>query len=292
MTAAHTPLTSFTNEGLTFDVLDDGPTDGAVVVCLHGFPQSAHSWDHVTPFLTGAGYRVIRPLQRGYSLGARPLARKAYAIDTLVGDIVALVDHLGVAQVHLVGHDWGAAVAWRMTATHPTRVATLTAISVPHPAAMQKAMSRSSQGLKSWYMLAFQIPWLPEKALGANNGRRLARGLVNDGLSEASAQQTARLAADPRTRRTMINWYRGLPFAQRGGGGPITAPTTHIWSDRDRYLGRWAAEHTADFVQGPYRFLEVAGATHWLPDSHAEVVADAIIDQATQHPATDKSPRP
>lgn len=280
----HAPMTTFTNDGYTFDVIDTGPAGSDTVVCLHGFPQSARSWDKVTPLLTDAGFRVLCPHQRGYSPGARPTDRRAYAIDNLVGDIVALIDQAGTDQIHLVGHDWGAAVAWRMAATHPDRVATLTPVSVPHPAAMQKAVLRSTQGLKSWYMLAFQVPWFPEKLLGSQGGRRLAAGLVGDGLSRDASEETARLAADPLTRRTMVNWYRGLPFAQRGGGGPITMPTTFIWSDHDRYLGRWGAEHTADFVSGPYRFVEVTGGTHWLPDTHPEVIADAVVAQATEFP--------
>lgn len=279
-------LDQFTNDGFTFDVIDAGPLDGDVVVCLHGFPQSARSWDKLTPRLHEAGYRTLCPDQRGYSPGARPTARRAYAIDNLVGDVIALVDAANVPSVHLVGHDWGAVVAWRAASTRPSRIATLTPISVPHPGAMQQSMLHSNQALRSWYMLAFQLPWLPEKVIGAKHGRAVADGLVKDGLGTQAADDTARLVADPLTRRTMVNWYRGLPFADRRAGGPITTPTAFIWSDHDRYLGRWGAEHTTDHVTGPYHFIEISGGTHWLPDTHADRIADVVIAQAAEHPVT------
>lgn len=279
-------ISTFTNDGFIFDVIDAGPIDGEVVVLLHGFPQSNRSWDKVTPLLHAAGYRTQCPNQRGYSPGARPTARRAYGIDRLVDDIVALADAGGAARVHVVGHDWGAGVAWRIASTHSTRVATLTTLSVPHPAAMQQAMLHSRQLLRSWYMVAMQIPWLPEKAIGSAGGTRLAEGLVKDGLGTEAAAHTAALAADPLTCRTMINWYRGLPFADRHRGGPVTAPTTYIWSDGDHYLDRWGAEHTGDHVEGPYTFVEIPGGTHWLPDTHPAEVAEAIIARAASRPAT------
>src|SRR3954466_9146456 len=133
-------LTQFTSEGLTFDVADAGPVDGEAVVALHGFPQTSAAWAAVTPLLTDAGYRVLAPDQRGYSPGARPHEISAYTMSHLCGDVVALADAAGVQRVHLLGHDWGAAVGWALAATRPERVQTLTAVSVPHPAALVRSL--------------------------------------------------------------------------------------------------------------------------------------------------------
>ncbi len=125
---------------LTFDVLISGPDDGIPLVALHGFPESAASWGKVTPLLTAAGYRVIAPNQRGYSAGARPEGVDAYKIEHLVADVVGLLDALGLSDAHLVGHDWGSAVAWQVAGRHPNRIRSLTAISVPHPTAFGWAL--------------------------------------------------------------------------------------------------------------------------------------------------------
>ena len=125
-------LRQFHNEGLTFDVVDEGPLDGPVVVALHGFPQTSHSWAGVVPFLTEAGYRVLAPDQRGYSPGARPKGIKHYQLARLTEDVVALADQAGAERFDVLSHDWGAAVAWGLASARPDRVRTLTALSVPH----------------------------------------------------------------------------------------------------------------------------------------------------------------
>ena len=169
-----------------------------------------------------------------------PPADRDYSTGKLAGDVVALIDAVGREKVHVVGHDWGGAVAWQVGASHADRVATLTAVSTPHPGAFQQSFVRSTQGLHSWYMVAFQLPWLPEKLVGATNGERVRKGLVKGGLTEESAADSARLLADPATARTMINWYRGLPFSARQPIGKIEVPTVYVWSDGDAFLGRWA----------------------------------------------------
>ncbi|MEJ7585388.1 MAG: alpha/beta fold hydrolase, partial [Acidimicrobiales bacterium] len=128
-------MKTFTNDGLTFEVSDRGPEDGPVVILLHGFPQTAECWAGVAPRLADAGLRVLAPNQRGYSPQARPTGRRAYLLNLLMGDVLALADSAGAERFHLVGHDWGAVVAWSVAAEHPERVASLTTLSVPHPRA-------------------------------------------------------------------------------------------------------------------------------------------------------------
>ena len=154
----------------------------------------------------------------------------------------------------------------------------------PPPGAFQQSFVHSTQGLHSWYMLAFQLPWLPEKLVGAGKGEQVRKGLVKGGLTDESAADSARLLADPATARTMINWYRGLPFSARQPIGKVEVPTVYVWSDGDAFLGRWAAEHTADWVTGPYRFVEIAGGTHWIPEEHPDRLADAIRAVSSEYP--------
>lgn len=279
-------ITTFMNDGFTFDVTDVGPIDGEIVVCLHGFPQPASSWNAVSERLVAKGYRVLAPTQRGYSASARPPRRRDYTLDKLTGDVVALVDAVGAERVHLVGHDWGAGVVWHAAATHPERFATIIPVSTPHIAALSRSMVRSSQLLHSWYMVAFQIPRVPEVLLGRSGPERAHQVFVRDGLSEESAAAAAKLLTDPETARGMIGWYRALPLSMRRPVGTVGVPCVYIWSDGDHYLGRWAAEHTADFVTGPYRFVEITGGTHWLPDSHPDRIADAVSAIASEYPTT------
>ena len=179
-------MDSFTRDGLHFGVTEYGPADGTLVLLLHGFPQTSASWGPVARRLAAAGYRVLAPDQRGYSPGARPSGRRPYRVEELAADVVALADAAGGGPVHVVGHDWGAIVAWALAALHPERVTTVTGVSVPHPAAFFRAMTRSRQALLSWYTYAFQVPGLAERYLArpgplarrcsASGRRRSGRG--------------------------------------------------------------------------------------------------------------------
>src|ERR1700742_4030832 len=163
-------MEQYRRNDLTFDVRDTGPADGPVVVLLHGFPQHNDSWDAVTERLTAQGYRCLAPNQRGYSAGARPSRSRDYGIPELVADVGALIAPVGARRVLIVGHDWGAAVAWAAAAAMPERLATVSPISVPHPAAFIKSLATSRQGLASWYMYLFQLPRIPEWLLTRRNG--------------------------------------------------------------------------------------------------------------------------
>ena len=186
-------LTSYRNDGLTFEVDDSGGAAEAVVL-LHGFPQTRTSWAGLTPHLVGAGYRVLAPDQRGYSPGARPKRRRDYAIGRLVGDVLALADAAGLKRFHVLGHDWGGGAGWALAEAHPERLLSLTSLSTPHPRAMAASMVRSNQALKSWYMLAFQLPWLPEAIIESNAGGERVRGaLIDAGMAPAEADDSMEL---------------------------------------------------------------------------------------------------
>ena len=166
----------FTRSGLDFPVRDGGPADGEPVVLLHGFPQTAASFDGVADRLNAKGLRTLVPTQRGYATTARPHRRRDYRITDLVADVIALLGAAGVNRVHLVGHDWGGAVAWAVAGSAPDRVRSLTVLSTPHPAALRESLLRSAQARKSWYMGMFQLPGLPERVLSRDLARQLRSG--------------------------------------------------------------------------------------------------------------------
>lgn len=272
---------------LTFEVRDTGPADGAVVVLLHGFPQRNTCWDAVIPRLTEQGYRCLAPNQRGYSAGARPTRRRDYRLTELVDDAAALIDASGAPRVHLVGHDWGAAVAWGVAARYPDRLASVAPLSVPHPAAFAGSMVTSRQALASWYMLAFQPPRLPERLLLGADGRaaRLAKALRDSGQSPAAADRDAQAMTEPGALTAALNWYRAVPLS---GGREIrrkvAVPTLYVWSDDDAALLAKGARDTGRYVSGEYRFEVLHGVSHWLMDEEPGRVADLLLDWFATHP--------
>ncbi|HLZ38869.1 MAG TPA: alpha/beta fold hydrolase [Mycobacteriales bacterium] len=270
-------MNEFGSEGLVFDVRDRGPADGAPVVLLHGFPQDATSWDELAGRLADAGYRTLAPDQRGYSPRARPRGRAAYAMPHLTGDVLALLDAAGLDSAHVIGHDWGGAVAWALGARHPDRVRTITALSTPHPSALGRAVLRGGQALRSWYMGLFQLPWLPERMQLARGGAPLRLWLERSGLPASYAAHYAARMAEPRALPSALMWYRAFPLVLRAPIGRVGVPTLYVWGDRDPALGRAAAERTREFVDGPYRFEVLPGAGHWLLETAAWQVGDFVL---------------
>src|SRR5215218_48528 len=275
-------MDSFRRDGLTFDVLDGGPSDGEPVVLLHGFPQDATSWNGVAPALHQHGLRTLAPDQRGYSPMARPRGRGHYTLRETTRDVLALLDAAGLESAHVVGHDWGAGVGWALAAWHPERVRTLTAVSVPHPAAMAKAMVTSDQALRSYYMALFQLPLLPERLLLSGDAAALRRLLRHDGLpDDVVAHYVARMQ-EPGALSAALGWYRALPLGARDRVGRVRVPTLHVWGARDFALNRAGTEATAQFVDAPYRLEVLEDVTHWVP----ELVPDRLAELITAHVRT------
>ncbi|MDO4919088.1 alpha/beta fold hydrolase [Kocuria sp.] len=274
-----TRLTEFTRQGLRFDVLDQGPEDGPVVLLLHGFPQDAHCWDDVAAALNARGLRTLAPDQRGYSRDARPQKVADYRREELCADALALADAAGAQRFHLVGHDWGGVLAWDIALRAPERVESLTVLSTPHPSALGHAMRTAGQLRKSWYIGAFQIPGLPERLLAGRIGSLLRRA----GLGEQACSRYDRRFATAADLSGPVNWYRAMlrrdgVSATASGQGIITVPTTFVWGNRDLALGRAAAEETEVYVHAPYRFVEL-DADHWLPELEVAAVAEAILER-------------
>lgn len=271
-------LDSYRHDGLTFEVTDSGPQAGRVVIMLHGFPEDRHQWSELSGPLVEHGYRVLAPDQRGYSPGATPKGRRAYRMEALTGDVLALADAAGAETFDVVGHDWGALVAWSLAAGHPQRLRSLCALSVPHPAAIRQLVWRSSQALRSSYVALFQLPWLPERLMGAGGGRVMASGLERGGLDAPTARRFAAKTTDSRGLTGPLNWYRAMPLDGRNLPGPVTVPTLFVWGDRDRFVSRAWAEACGGWVTGRYRFAVLQGKSHWLPTTAAQEVSTLLSE--------------
>jgi pimeloyl-ACP methyl ester carboxylesterase len=269
-------ILDFTNDGFTFPVTDEGPLEGEPVVLLHGFPQTSKSWDAVCAKLNEAGYRTLRFDQRGYAPAARPTGRRPYRLSALTGDVAALVDKLG-SKVHLVGHDWGSAVAWGTAASKPSLVKSLTAVSVGHPAAFQRSFLSSNQALKSYYMLLFNIPRLPEVAV-RRFPKLLPRSLAAAGMDSEGIKQVQTDVIDAGALTGGLNWYRAIAFQDKASNAKVSVPTTYVWSSGDIALSRRAADLTEQYVTGPYRF-EILDGSHWIPDQQPDRLAELIAER-------------
>lgn len=251
------------HEHLVFDAVEDGPLDGELVLLLHGFPETKHSYRHQLPALAAAGYRAVAVDQRGYSPGARPIGVDAYRIGALTRDVLAMADSLGADRFHLVGHDYGAVVAWQVAARHQEHLLSMTSLSVPHPVAYLEAYETSDQAQRSGY-----FAWFRDPATDAELGdpARLRQLYLAAGLGDAEADVYCAALGSPAAIGSALNWYRAAGPDMIDGLQPITVPVLHVWSTEDPALGREGAERTAAHVAGPYRFEVLDGVDHWIPE--------------------------
>jgi len=265
------PRHRVTVDELTFDVNVDGPSDGVPVLLLHGFPQSSRSFDAVAARLHAAGLRTIAPDQRGYSPDARPQGIQHYGVAHLVADALGVLDARGVRWAHVAGHDWGAAVAWQLAARHPQRVASLVAASVGHPVAFSGALaSDADQRERSAYIREFTAAGAAEDALLAEGGARL-RAMVGQGRELAAAvTERAGLTA-------ALSWYRAMGAADFQSCPAVEVPTTFVWGTEDAFLGRVQAVSTGRQVLAEYRFVELVGIGHWIPEQAPAALATEVV---------------
>jgi pimeloyl-ACP methyl ester carboxylesterase len=260
-------------DGLSLDVTALGPPDGEVVLLLHGFPQTSWSWRGVWPALVDAGFRVLAPDQRGYSPGARPEGVEPYAMPHLVSDVCCVLDGVGAEAAHLVGHDWGAGIAWQVASRHPDRVRTLTAVSVPHPLAFADALRTDpDQRRRSQYMRDWFDPGTEDALLG---------GQIEDvfgGIPAVDAGHYLSVLREPGALSGALGYYRAQSRDDLVGLEPVRVPTLHVWSDADPALGPVATQATAQHVVGPYRLVVLPGVSHWVPEEAADDLAALLLE--------------
>ena len=264
-----------------------GPEDGPLVIALHGFPDFWRGMSPIVVALAKAGFRVVAPDQRGYNLSDKPVGIDAYRIDELAGDVIGLMSAFGHTRAHIVGHDWGAAVAWWVALTRPDVVNRLVVINVPHPRVLAREIrSNPRQALSSWYIFALQIPFVPEVlAFGERTRARFAKILArsaNPGsFTDHDLQRLQEAWAQPGAPTGMANWYRAS-VRRRPGAQPdprVRVPTLILWGRRDTFLSATMIEPSAalcDDVQ-----VEIFDdATHWLvhdePVRTGQLIADFL----------------
>jgi pimeloyl-ACP methyl ester carboxylesterase len=264
--------------GLQFEVFEAGE-GGRLALLLHGFPQHAVSWHHQVPFLAGLGYRVWSVNQRGYGETSRPQRREDYALDQLTGDIAGLIDASGAASVTLIGHDWGALVAWTFAIRRIRPLARLVIINVPHPLCFRRELATWSQRRKSWYAGFFQLPMLPELMLSAAGGGLLVKMLRNgarnrDAFPDEVLEIYRANVSAPGAATAMLNWYRAAGrhvLAARDLDTPIETPTLVIWGEQDVALGLPCLDGTDRYVRD-LRIERLPGVSHWAQEDAPQEV--------------------
>ena len=246
-----------------------GPGDGPVVLLLHGFPQSRHTWREMLPALAESGYRAVAPDQRGYSPGARPSEISAYTAGLLTKDVVDLADALGAERFDVVGHDFGGHFAWLTAAHHGDRVRSLAVLSRPHPTAFRKSFELDpEQNARSSHHSRFASPEATAE-LARDDFAALRAGLIYTGVPEADVDAYLSVLREPGALDAALNWYRAARQSQglRLENCPdIRVPTLYLWGSHDSSVGRVAAELTAEHVKAPYTFIELPGSGHFLTD--------------------------
>jgi pimeloyl-ACP methyl ester carboxylesterase len=266
--------------------VEAGSADAPPVVLLHGFPEFWYSWRYQIPALAAAGLRVIAPDMRGYNLSSKPPGVSSYAARRLAADVRDLIHERGASTACLAGHDWGAAVAWMTAMAHPEAVERLAILNVPHPRRMLEALRRPSPQLaRSWYMFFFQLPWLPEQLVRADDWRAFRYGFEHDArpgaFTPADIERYREAWSQPGAASAMINYYRAAlrrpPSRRAGGLARVQASTLVIWGERDRYLGTELAEPDRADVPRLERVVRLPEASHWVQHDEPERVSELLI---------------
>ena len=254
---------------------------------LHGWPEFAACWEQTAAILLDQGMSVFAYDQRGYSPGARPDSVDEYTMPHLVADLDEISRAMGLDRFHLVGHDWGGMVAWHYAANHPERLLTSTVVSTPHPIAHAKQVQADpDQYERMEYMRSIQDhPDGVARTLLRNDGERLIDLYSGDVPDDMAASYAARLS-ELGAMGSVLKYYQAADGRARLSSIPVTVPTTFVWGSEDIAFPRATAELTAEYVEGPYRFVPLEGASHWLPESHPGEIAREAIALAREHSAS------
>jgi len=269
---------------LVFDALASGnpaaARDGRLVLFLHGFPESDETFRQILPVLAAAGYYAVAPDQRGYSPGASPTDVADYAITNMARDTLSMATALGANRFHLVGHDWGGAVAWVTAAVAPARLSSVAVLSTPHPDALAEAIADPNgvQAGMLTYLKLVTIPGIQNVMLALGPGV-LALALEAMGCPDSYATLYANHVGSPALLATALDWYLANPVPAPQLLGPITVPTLYIWGSADFAFSQEAADDTAQFVHAPYQFVPLSGVNHFIPETATAEVASLVLAQ-------------
>lgn len=259
---------------------------GPLVVLLHGFPEFWYSWRFQIPALAHAGFRVVAVDMRGYNTSEKPRGVLSYTLDLLSRDVQGLIDFLGERRARVAGHDWGAAVAWDFAMRYPDFLEKLVILNVPHPMRFLSGIYTLRQLRKSWYIFFFQLPWLPEAGIRANNFAGLRKIFRTDpvrsnAFTEEDIERYMEAISQPGALTAGINYYRALfrqnPFRVQANMQRIDAPVLVIWGEKDRYLGSELTEPDHKWVPN-VEVKRIPEASHWVQLDAPERVNEWMID--------------
>jgi len=271
--------------GIALHVVLAGPPNGRPLIFLHGFPEFWFAWRSQIDHFTSLGYRVIVPDQRGYNLSDKPRGIASYSIDLLARDVVGVLDAVTDSKAIVVGHDWGATVAWYLAAQYSERVIRIAMLSVPHPRVfMKNLMTNPAQLRRSWYVLFFQLPWLPEVMLRRRNWGLLVRALRHTAppgvFSDSDIQRYKESWARKGALTAMLNWYRATllcpsKLALDPKASRVKLPALLIWGKNDQFLGEAMARESLHYCDdGHLEILETA--THWVQHENSVQVNNLL----------------
>jgi epoxide hydrolase 4 len=271
---------------------------GGPVVLLHGFPDFWYGWRRQLGPLVQNGFRVVAPDQRGYNLSDKPREAGAYTVDALASDVLRLADELWPGeQISLMGHDWGAAVAWRIGIMYPHRLNRLVIVNVPHPVVFEQYLRRPSQMLKSWYILFFQLPRLPEAVLSVRNSDGLSAMLRwsshAGAFTDTDLEQYRSAWQQPGAVTAMLNWYRAVVrYRPSLEGSPrVTVPTLIFWGNQDIALSSDMAEPSRALCDDG-RLVQFEHASHWPQLEEWRAMNDTLIQFLEAGTAEEVHPHP
>ncbi len=257
---------------------------GPLIVLLHGFPEFWYSWRHQIPVLAGQGYRVVAPDLRGYNETEKP--QRGYDIPTLLCDIAGLITSLGEERAIIVGHDWGGVLAWQFAIDYPQMTRCLIVLNAPHPGAMLREMRTFKQLRKSWYVFAFQLPWLPEYMLSRNNADEIGRmmrgaALQKEAFPRSETAKYQQAMSQPGAIKAALNYYRQLirriPHIYRSRNFQVNVPALLIWGEHDIALGIELTEGLESWV--PYlRIKRIPDSGHWVQQEQPEKVNQYMLE--------------
>ena len=281
--------------GLRFHVATCGdPASRKLALCLHGFPELGYSWRHQLPLLAEHGYQVWAPDLRGYGQSERPESISDYAIELLMEDVGQLIDASGAESTMLLAHDWGGLIAWQFAIHRVRALDRLVVMNLPHPAVVAGQKRNFRQLLRSWYILFFQLPWLPEFLLGLNDAKAIGDGFRNMAVNKQrfpdEVLEVYRSAArQPGALRAMLNYYRAYV---RGGGArrqrklgypTIEVPTLLIWGEQDSALGQELTHGTEQHVRD-LTLRTLPNASHWVQQDDPDTVNAMLADWLQEVP--------
>lgn len=280
--------------GLRLHYAESGSGEDLVIL-LHGFPEFWYSWRHQLAAL-GGQYHVVAPDLRGYNLSDKPPRVEDYQLDVMVSDVIGLIDYFGAGKAAIVGHDWGAGLAWAIAQRHPERVSKLAVMQVP-PAAAWRANMSVRQLLRSWYMFFFQLPRVPEWLIGRNNFAALDR-VFKDQVARAGSftdediEKYKAALREPAALTAAVNYYRAnvfrlmrrKPGAKSAGAAPlerdgrIRVPTLFIFGEQDSAILPQTVRGVANYINAPYREVRIPDCSHWVQNEAPEEVNTALLE--------------